>query len=141
MPQCPHPNIYNQEQMYHLASFFAKKLSKGSVLALFGPLGGGKTTFVSSLVHHLSIKDPVTSPTFTYLHIYGDIVAHFDLYRLKHPNEFFSMGFEEYFSPNYITIIEWPDIIEEFLPKETLKLHFSHHGNKREVLSNVEILL
>ena len=141
MPSFLSTHICNMGQMECLVENFSKLLKKGSVVALSGELGAGKTTFTVMLAKHLGIQDQVSSPTFTYLNIYDDTIAHFDLYRLKHLNEFFSMGFEEYLDSDLITLIEWPEIISPFLPKKTIHIHFSHKGNTREVSANVELFL
>ena len=141
MPSFQSTMICDEAEMDALAKIISKNLKKGAVITLTGELGSGKTTFTKLLSKHLGIQDQVSSPTFTYLHIYDDRIAHFDLYRLKHANEFFSMGFEEYLDSDFITIIEWPDLIKKFLHEDTIHLHFAHHGTKREVSPNVKILL
>ena len=141
MPSFLNSMLCNMSQMDALARSFSKQIKKGTVIAFFGELGSGKTTFTVMLAKHLGILDQVSSPTFTYLNIYDDKIAHFDLYRLKHSNEFFSMGFEEYLDSHFITIIEWPELIKDFLPENTIYLHFNHQENKREISTNVKILL
>ncbi|MCH9812299.1 tRNA (adenosine(37)-N6)-threonylcarbamoyltransferase complex ATPase subunit type 1 TsaE [bacterium] len=118
--------------MNNLAKRIAAKLSPGSILTLEGDLGAGKTTFTSFLVSHLGIGEIVTSPTFTYLNIYDDSVAHFDLYRLNSLDEFFALGFEEYLGAPFITIIEWPKIVEKAC-KDPIHITLTHKGDKREV--------
>lgn len=139
MPSFQSTLICDESEMDALAKIISKNLVKGTVVSLTGELGAGKTTFTKLLTKHLGIKDEVSSPTYTYLNIYDDRIAHFDLYRLKHTNEFFSMGFEEYLDSDFITIIEWPDLITKFLNKDAIYLHFAHNGTKREVSTNVKI--
>lgn len=129
------------KKMDRLAFNLAKTLTPGMTLTLSGIVGSGKTTFTKMLCKHLSISTEVLSPTYTYLSIYEEKVAHFDLYRLKEENDFFSLGFEEYFESCYITIIEWAEIIKAHLPKNTISLLFSHAGNKRRIELNVPVLL
>lgn len=79
----------------------------------------------------------VSSPTFSYLHIYpGKIpVYHFDLYRLKNYAEFCALGFDEYLNSDGIACIEWAERIQDHLPKEALFFHFAHTGNEtRKIL-------
>ncbi|HSW72077.1 MAG TPA: tRNA (adenosine(37)-N6)-threonylcarbamoyltransferase complex ATPase subunit type 1 TsaE [Chlamydiales bacterium] len=100
-----------------------------STIALYGPLGAGKTTWVKGLIVGLGGKsDDVHSPTFIYLHIYETKktpVYHFDLYRLKNSEEFLEKGFDEYLS-NGLTVIEWPERISSLLPKGTISLTLDH---------------
>lgn len=107
----------------------ALRLPKNSILALSGELGAGKTTFVQGLALGLGIEEPVQSPTFVLLNIYGDKLFHFDLYRLKDPSDFTKLGFEEYFQAGGICAIEWPERIE--LPKEAIRIYLQHEGEQR----------
>ena len=94
-----------------------------SILVFSGALGTGKTTIIRALLRRLGIKEPITSPTFTYLQIYRDkkdhTFYHFDLYRIKQLSDFFEAGFEEYlYAPSCWSFIEWPEVIEGILPKD-----------------------
>lgn len=111
----------------------ALELRPHSVLALSGDLGAGKTTFVQGLAEGLGVQDPVQSPTFVLLNIYQNRLFHFDLYRLKQPSDFTSLGFEEYFQSGGICAIEWPDRIQGLLPPQTIFIHFHYDGNERIV--------
>ncbi|HSX38901.1 MAG TPA: tRNA (adenosine(37)-N6)-threonylcarbamoyltransferase complex ATPase subunit type 1 TsaE [Chlamydiales bacterium] len=116
----------------HAAAF----LLPHSILALFGPLGAGKTSFVQGLASGLNIKTLVQSPTFTYLHVFTEGILplfHFDLYRMKNPADFFSMGFEEYFNQGGITVIEWPDRLGPLLPDRAYSFFFSYTDSGRRV--------
>jgi tRNA threonylcarbamoyladenosine biosynthesis protein TsaE len=107
---------------------FAKTLPPGSVIALSGDLGSGKTTFMQGLVRGLGgSKVIVQSPTFVYLHHYPTTppVFHFDLYRLRSADDFLAMGFEEYFETEGITAIEWPERIASILPASAIKIQLS----------------
>ena len=137
----PSTAVCDIKEMEIIALNIAKKLSPGSVVALSGDLGSGKTTFTKMLCRHLSIKSSISSPTYSYLNIYDDKIAHFDLYRLKTEADFFSLGFEHYLDSSFIVIIEWPNIIKTHLPAEAIKLTFSHHKNNRRISSNEELLV
>lgn len=97
-----------------------------SVIALFGPMGAGKTTLVRELANQLGVKDTVTSPTFALINQYidgeGHTVNHFDFYRINNVSEAFDMGYEEYFYGGDICFVEWPEKIEELLPEDTLRV-------------------
>jgi len=103
------------------AEEIAKKLTPGTLIALYGTMGSGKTTFAKGIISFLTEiqEETITSPTFTYMHLYEtktkDVVCHFDLYRLNNSEDFLMAGFEEYLHAPYITLIEWPERIEDLL--------------------------
>lgn len=107
-----------------------RKLVKGEIVAFFGNLGAGKTTFIKGIVEAVGgyPRENVTSPTFSYLNIYETTIPlyHFDLYRLRDSDEFLSMGFEEYLFAGGICCIEWSEKIEELLPEATTRITLSH---------------
>jgi tRNA threonylcarbamoyladenosine biosynthesis protein TsaE len=116
-----------------LAEFLAKKLHKNDVIALYGDLGTGKTTFVRYLVEALGFKSRVQSPTFVLSRRYVDrskssdvnVINHIDLYRLSNEKDAAEIGITEFLQePDSITIIEWPEIIESLLPPSTIKIKF-----------------
>lgn len=119
---------YSEDETIEFSKTLAKKISSTKVIAFFGDLGAGKTTFIRGLVEGLNSKDSVTSPTFTYMQIYDSEVPiyHFDLYRIKDLNEFMDLGFFEYFEKNGICLIEWSERIKSILPKNTLTVEILH---------------
>lgn len=127
------------EDTEKIAFDLATTLQPGSVVAFFGDLGAGKTTFIKSLISKLSSisKDEVSSPTFVYLNIYPSshlAVYHFDLYRINSKDEFLLMGFQEYFDAGGVTLIEWSERIEELLPAHTIRVELEYAGEyQREV--------
>lgn len=124
------------EEMHLFGLDFSKKLTDGQIVALFGPLGAGKTTLVQAMVAGLLGKNapPVSSPTFVYLNVYENAdqapIYHFDLYRLKNSREFIACGFEEYLNSGSLCIIEWAERIEDLLPPQAIKLHIDYAENK-----------
>ncbi|MCX6811837.1 MAG: tRNA (adenosine(37)-N6)-threonylcarbamoyltransferase complex ATPase subunit type 1 TsaE [Candidatus Berkelbacteria bacterium] len=107
----------SSEETKGLAQDFAKKLTGGEIIALFGDLGSGKTTFVQGLARGLCVKERVTSPTFVILNLHkakkGLKLAHFDLYRISGPEEFEMIGASDYLGKkNIISVIEWPEKVE-----------------------------
>lgn len=117
--------LKNKRDTALLAKKMAALLSKGSVVALYGQLGVGKTYFVNRLCHYMKIKDDVSSPSYVLLNCYqGSIpVFHYDLYRLQFVDEVFELGIEENYDRG-ITLIEWPEIAESILPENTWHFHF-----------------
>jgi len=133
-------NISNSFQdTMQFAKNFANSLKKESIIALFGDLGAGKTTFIKGFVEAFDKekKINVNSPTFIYLNIYNLKVPifHFDLYRIKNKNHFYAMGFEEYLFADGICLIEWAENIKEILPSETIIVKIKHlKETQREIL-------
>ncbi|MCB1101676.1 MAG: tRNA (adenosine(37)-N6)-threonylcarbamoyltransferase complex ATPase subunit type 1 TsaE [Kiritimatiellae bacterium] len=107
------------------AAAWAVGLPPGAVVALHGELGAGKTCFVQGMAEGLGIAGPVTSPTFTLLHEYGEPVRliHMDAYRLSGPEEAEDLGFEEWLERGAILAVEWPERISPLLPSHTLHVY------------------
>ena len=98
------------------------------VIAFYGEMGVGKTTFINALSRQLGVTDDaVNSPSFSIVNEYetalGDIVYHFDLYRLDSIDEALAIGIEDYFYSGRLCLIEWPENIEDVLPEETLRVY------------------
>ncbi len=123
-------NLPDQAAVERLAGALAEAALPGDVIALWGALGLGKTTFARAFLHARPGGDriaEVPSPTFTLVQLYaleGPAVWHFDLYRLKHPDEVWELGLEEALAAG-ITLIEWPDRAGPFLPADRLDLELS----------------
>ncbi len=126
------------QETFELGRNFGRELPVPSVVCLFGDLAAGKTTFIKGLIQEAVGIDPanVQSPTFTYLNIYegNKKIYHFDLYRLHDIDEFLSMGFDEYFDADGICCLEWSERIANFLPKNSIHIHFEHlNENERRI--------
>jgi tRNA threonylcarbamoyladenosine biosynthesis protein TsaE len=105
----------------------AENIGVGSVLALKGDLGSGKTLFVKGVVDGLGSSADVTSPTFTILHEYrgGRLpVYHFDLFRVENPQALARLGLDDYFFGDGISVIEWADYFPEFVPEQARWIFF-----------------
>jgi tRNA threonylcarbamoyladenosine biosynthesis protein TsaE len=115
-----------------LGAMLAGALFPGSVLALVGTLGAGKTRLVQAVASALgNSRDEITSPTFVLVNEYhaGRMpVYHFDTYRLRDEDEFLELGPEEYFSGQGVTFVEWADRFEQFLPASYLKIEIAPVG-------------
>lgn len=122
-----------------LAREIVKKIKLPAILALYGDLGSGKTTFVTGLAEGLGINHRVLSPTFVIERIYpfgnNQELHHLDLYRLENNTDIDFLDPAVLFKhDNYLVVIEWPEKIERLLPKETLKIKFEHlTGDKRKI--------
>lgn len=122
------------------AEYFARFAKPGQCFALYGNLGSGKTTFSQFLIKSLiPTVEHVASPTFTIVQTYNDNnkleIWHVDCYRLNDSEEFFELGLEEAFE-NCVTIIEWPKIIADFLPQNTIKIQFTMKCNNIRIISS-----
>ena len=105
-------------------------------MALFGPLGGGKTTFVKGVTAGLKAKDPVTSPTFVLLNVYSGKIPlyHFDFYRLEKAQQLEALNLEDYLYGKGICLIEWPELALPLLDRPFYKVKFEIAGeNERKI--------
>lgn len=112
------------EETWELAAELANEMSAGTVMALHGDLGAGKTCFIQGFAVALGIDEPVTSPTYTLIGEYEGRLPlhHIDLYRLSGPEEALGLGLEEYFDVNGITAIEWAERAGDLLPEDMLHI-------------------
>ncbi len=122
-------HVTSLAQTEGIAQALAPTLSQGAIVAFFGNLGTGKTSFIRALGTTLGIDEKsICSPTFQYLNIYDSApqLYHFDLYRLKNEEEFIEMGFDEFFQIDGIVCIEWAERIEKIIPKKAIQIHLEH---------------
>ena len=109
------------------AKQFIANIGDSTVFAFYGNMGAGKTTFVKAVCEELGVDDVITSPTFSIVNEYrseqtGELIYHFDFYRVKKIEEVYDMGFEDYFYSGALCFIEWPELCEEVLPDDTVKV-------------------
>ncbi len=124
---------------------FASGLHAGDIVSLTGPLGAGKTEFMRGITDFFSCSDQLSSPTFPILNIYegslfGAEVAlhHFDLYRIKSLHELEAIGFDEYLSSGYLSVVEWGDLFPEYvsLYSVTVSLEYAGEDNRRIIINH-----
>ena len=116
---------YSPEETFAIGKEIGEQLKPGDVYCLIGDLGVGKTVFTQGLAKGLGIEEPINSPTFTIIQEYheGRIpLYHFDVYRIGDVSEMDELGYEEYFYGDGACLIEWGNLIEEILPKETVTI-------------------
>jgi len=108
----------------------------GSVLALYGPLAAGKTTFSQGVARALGVTEPVLSPTFTLVNDYSGTVAlhHMDAYRLAGPEDFIAIGAEEIMADGGVSVIEWSERIEPALPRGRTRISIRIVGEEERVV-------
>lgn len=115
-----------------------QELAPGAIVALYGDLGAGKTCLVRGLSRAFGIdRNAVSSPSFAIVNEYHGAkgtIFHFDAYRLRRKEEFFELGYEDYFFGDGISVVEWPENVEDLLPEGTIRLRLTHLGqNSRRI--------
>ena len=125
--------ISNLELIREAAREFIQHIGEHRVFAFYGEMGAGKTTFIKAICEELGVEDVITSPTFAIVNEYsladGDCIYHFDFYRIKKLEEVYDMGFEDYFYSGALCFIEWPELIEEVLPEDAVKVNITENAD------------
>lgn len=119
--------IESLEQITEAARRFIAEIGDRSVFALYGKMGAGKTTFIKAVCEELGVTDVINSPTFAIVNEYrsdetGELIYHFDFYRIKKLEEVYDMGYEDYFYSGALCFIEWPELVEELLPGDAVRV-------------------
>ncbi|WP_336776386.1 tRNA (adenosine(37)-N6)-threonylcarbamoyltransferase complex ATPase subunit type 1 TsaE [Paenibacillus sp. MMO-58] len=125
-------NVRSEQETALLAQRIAGLVKPGTVLALDGDLGAGKTTFSQKFAKAIGVTDIVNSPTFTIIKEYEGATMpfyHMDVYRLS-LEEADELGLDDYFFGDGVTIVEWASLIEELLPPERLEMYIAHEGGE-----------
>ena len=119
--------IEHLENIRESAREFISQMGDAKVFAFYGQMGAGKTTFIKAVCEELGVSDVITSPTFAIVNEYTASVPvyHFDFYRIKKLEEVYDMGYEDYFYSGALCFIEWPELIEELLPEDAVKVTIS----------------
>ena len=136
--------ITNIEEIEEKALEFVQSIGDARVLAFYCKMGVGKTTFIKAICQVLGVTETVTSPTFAIVNEYqtspaaelqGGVIYHFDFYRIKRLAEVYDMGYEEYFYSGDLCLIEWPELIEELLPDDALRITITEEADGSRVVS------
>lgn len=121
-----HITISSLEHIHEAAHQFIELMGNHKLFAFYGKMGAGKTTFIKAVCEQLGVTDVINSPTFAIVNEYQDSnkrpIYHFDFYRIKKPSEVLDIGFEDYISSDNLCFMEWPEMIGDFLPDETMKI-------------------
>lgn len=120
-------SIKSLDSIHEAAREFIKNMGTGHVFAFYGKMGAGKTTFIKAVCEELGVDDVITSPTFAIVNDYTSSkddshIFHFDFYRIKKLEEVYDMGYEDYFYSGNLCFIEWPELIEDILPGDAVKV-------------------
>lgn len=132
-------SIKDTNHLNQAATKFLDFFNKPGIFAFYGDMGAGKTTFIQALCSVLDVEDIVSSPTFSLVNEYrtndNDLVFHFDFYRIETIDEVYDFGYEEYFYQNCYIFIEWPELIEELLPENAIRIRINVlPDNSRELI-------
>lgn len=139
-------NIREAARQFIDAAILPSQLGRDGerLFAFYAPMGTGKTTFIKALCEELGVEDVITSPTFAIVNEYsilpsqqgriGERLYHFDFYRIKRIEELYDMGAEEYFYSGNLCLMEWPELVEDALPEETVKVTIEKETDGTRVL-------
>lgn len=124
--------IPSLDKIADAAREFVEQIGDKRVFAFYGGMGAGKTTFIKAVCEQLGVKDAVTSPTFAIVNEYASDfgpVYHFDFYRIKNQTEVMDLGFDDYAYSGNLCLMEWPELIEDLLPDNTVNVHIAETSN------------
>ena len=138
--------ITDIEHIREAAREFIAHIDDHRVFAFYGKMGAGKTTFVKAICEDLGVDDVITSPTFAIINDYsiGNVqrstfnvqrIYHFDFYRIKKLEEVYDMGYEDYFYSGALCFIEWPELIEEILPDDAIRVSITEQEDGSRLVS------
>lgn len=130
-------NSNSVNDTFFLGQWVGKLISPGAVILLRGDLGAGKTHFAKGVAKGLNIENNITSPTFTLINQYQGRIPlyHMDFYRLVDPEEADDLGVEEYFYGLGVSLLEWPERVDSYLPDEYLEINIEPIGeNSRKFI-------
>ena len=118
--------IKSIEEIAVAAKEFVTAMGDRKVFAFYGKMGAGKTTFIKAVCEELGVEDVINSPTFAIVNEYvdgkGEPVYHFDFYRIKNLQEVLDIGYEDYVYSGHMCFMEWPELIENLLPDDAVKV-------------------
>lgn len=118
--------ISSIDEIAKAARQFVDAMGESTVFAFYGKMGAGKTTFIKAVCEALGVADVINSPTFAIVNEYldgkGEPIYHFDFYRIKRPQEVLDIGYEDYVYSGNVCFMEWPELIEDLLPEDVVKV-------------------
>ena len=133
--------INTLESINEAAQAFLAAIGSHRIIAFYGKMGAGKTTFIKAICQCLGTDDVVTSPTFAIVNEYQTAnpdypkVFHFDFYRIRKIEEVYDMGYEDYFYSGQLCLLEWPELIEDILPDDALRVNITEEADGTRTIS------
>jgi tRNA threonylcarbamoyladenosine biosynthesis protein TsaE len=131
--------IKNKRHLTAAAKQLLEQSGNNKIFAFYGSMGAGKTTIIKAICQTLGAIDIVSSPTFTLVNEYktssGESLYHIDFYRIRKEEEVYDFGIEEYLTGDSYCFMEWPELIEDILPEETIKVRISVDEYEQRILS------
>ena len=130
-------SIPSLDNIADAAREFVSHIGEHRVFAFYGNMGAGKTTFIKAVCEELGVSDDVSSPTFAIVNEYASEMGpiyHFDFYRIKNISEVIDLGFEDYAYSGCLCFMEWPQLIDEILPEETVQVYIAEQGDGSRIV-------
>ena len=130
--------INSLEEIGQAAKEFVAAMGDRKVFAFYGKMGAGKTTFIKAVCEELGVEDVINSPTFAIVNEYvdgeGEPIYHFDFYRIKKEQEVLDIGYEDYMFSGNVCFMEWPELIENLLPDDAVKVTIEEEEKGKRVV-------
>ncbi len=131
--------IPSPETIHEAAKTFVSHIDQTTVFAFYGKMGAGKTTFIKAICEELGVEDVITSPTFAIVNEYraaqtGELIYHFDFYRIRTLEEVYDMGYEDYFYSGALCFLEWPELVEDLLPGDAVKVSITEQEDGMRIV-------
>ena len=130
--------INHIDDINEVARQFVDQMGDHKIFAFYGKMGAGKTTFINAMCEELGVTDVINSPTFAIVNEYmdgkGEAIYHFDFYRIKRVEEVYDIGFDEYIYSGNLCLMEWPELIEQLLPEETVRVDIMENPDGTRVI-------
>ncbi len=125
--------INDLSEINKVAREFIEQMGDKTVFAFQGNMGAGKTTFIKAICEELGVTDVINSPTFAIVNEYrsgtGELIYHFDFYRINKIEEAYDFGYEDYFYSGALCFIEWPEKVESLLPADCVFVSITENEN------------
>ncbi len=133
---------FSEQETIEIGLMIGMEAKKGDVICLVGDLSAGKTHLTKGIATGLQIEDEIVSPTFNIVNQYNSgrlPFNHFDVYRLENPSEIENIGYEDYFYGDGVCVIEWPEMIKDYIPEDAIWVNISKDLTKGENARIIEI--